>query len=125
MITNKSIDKNKKSKKGSNKITIYKITNDFNDIYIGATSNIDHRIKTYSGDPRVFKNQRLLYDSITKYGWNKHKITILETYESGIDPKTITNIEQRYIHNEYLTNPDRLLNLMIIGLPHGWNKKII
>lgn len=57
-------------------VGIYKITNPKGKVYIGQSINIERRFKTYS---RVnCKNQTLIYNSISKYGWENHKFEIIE-----------------------------------------------
>lgn len=52
--------------------TIYKITNPKGKVYIGQTNNIERRHSGYArGD---CKSQKLLYNSIRKYGWEAHKV---------------------------------------------------
>jgi len=56
---------------------IYKITNPNNKIYIGKTYCLRKRInghKSYS--KKGFKH--ILYNSIRKYGWDLHKIEVIE-----------------------------------------------
>lgn len=56
-------------------IGIYKITNPKNKIYIGQSKDIKHRISCYKS--AHCNHQVLLYRSIIKYGWNKHKFEII------------------------------------------------
>ena len=55
--------------------TIYKITNPKNKIYIGKTINLKRRISEYKS--LNCKTQKFLYNSIKKYGWEKHNIEII------------------------------------------------
>jgi group I intron endonuclease len=54
---------------------IYKIVSPKNKIYVGSTTNIEKRIKKY----RQYdcKGQKKLYSSLKKYGFDKHKISII------------------------------------------------
>lgn len=56
---------------------IYKITNPEGKVYIGQSSNIDKRWKTYKRLEDV-KSQPKLYESLKKYGWENHKWEIIE-----------------------------------------------
>lgn len=58
---------------------IYKITSPTNKIYIGSTSDFNKRIKHYRN--LDCKAQRKLYSSFLKYGFNNHKIEIIEYCE--------------------------------------------
>ena len=67
---------------------IYKITSPSNKIYIGQSIDIITRIKHYK--LLYCKAQRHLYASIKKYGWEKHKIEIIEEcLESELNKKEI------------------------------------
>jgi group I intron endonuclease len=58
---------------------IYKITNPNDKIYIGQSINIENRIKKYKS--LQCKGQRILYNSIKKYGWGNHVFEIIELVE--------------------------------------------
>lgn len=55
---------------------IYKITSPTGRIYIGQTLNFKERSYKYSIND--CKTQRKLYNSILKYGWDKHTIELIE-----------------------------------------------
>ena len=55
---------------------IYKITSPSNKIYIGQTINFEKRISKYKN--LHCKKQRKLYNSFIKYGFENHKIQIIE-----------------------------------------------
>ena len=57
-------------------VGIYKITNPTNKIYIGQSVDIKHRTKQYKN--LNVKSQPAIYNSIKKYGWEKHKFEIIE-----------------------------------------------
>lgn len=65
------------------KWTIYKIINPKGRIYIGKTNNFKKRL----GDYRNVNcsNQKLVYKSLKKYGFQNHKIEIIEEFESGVE----------------------------------------
>lgn len=57
-------------------IGIYKITSPSNKIYVGQSINIEKRFKQYK---RLdCKKQPKLYNSLLKYGWEKHIFEIIE-----------------------------------------------
>ena len=51
---------------------IYKITSPTGRVYIGQSVDIKRRIRVYRY-PEQVKSQRKLYDSLNKYGYEKHK----------------------------------------------------
>jgi group I intron endonuclease len=57
-------------------IGIYKITNPENKIYIGYTTDLYKRKSYYKLNKGI--GQTKLYNSITQYGWDKHKIELIE-----------------------------------------------
>lgn len=58
------------------KIGIYKIENPDGLIYIGQSKDLDRRIRSYKN--MKSRNQTKLKHSIDKYGWEFHKIEIIE-----------------------------------------------
>jgi group I intron endonuclease len=59
-------------------IGIYKITSPSNKIYIGQSINIDKRWEQYKKYPSSYKGQRMLFNSIQKYGIENHIFEIVE-----------------------------------------------
>lgn len=55
---------------------IYKITSPSGKIYIGSTYSMEYRHRYYSSGN--CKNQRKLYHSINKYGWENHTVEVVE-----------------------------------------------
>ncbi len=55
---------------------IYSITNPKGKRYVGQTTNYEMRIKRYRW--MAIKKQRLLYNSLLKYGFNAHVFEVLE-----------------------------------------------
>ena len=68
---------------------IYKITSPSKKIYIGKSINISYRLKKYKW--LQCKSQPKLYNSLIKYGFDKHKFEIIEQ----CDEKDL-NIRERY-----------------------------
>jgi group I intron endonuclease len=56
-------------------IGIYKITSPTNKIYIGQSINIENRVLKYKLND--CKNQKILYSSLKKYGFDNHNFEIL------------------------------------------------
>ena len=55
---------------------IYKITSPTGRVYIGQSVDVKKRIRAYRY-PEQVKKQRKLYDSLNKYGYEKHKFEIV------------------------------------------------
>jgi group I intron endonuclease len=106
----------KKTQKNYQRYYIYKITNPNGSTYIGATTDIEKRVKVYESDPRVYKNQTNLSKSIEKYGWSKHQLIILKTFEGNFSINELTDIEQNYILKEYMLDKKKNLNTIIKGI---------
>jgi len=70
---------------------IYKITTPSNRVYVGQTANLKNRIYHYSTND--CRNQKVLYNSLKKYGFDNCKFEILE--ETDID--NINDREMYYI----------------------------
>lgn len=105
---------------------IYKIINSLtNQVYIGQAINLKKRIYRYKVLDCV--NQKLIYQSLKKYGWEAHRLEILEVADS----KLLNNLETKYIkeHNTcWYNNPEYGLNILSIhstrkGIPHSSETK--
>ena len=85
-------------------IGIYKITNPEGKSYIGQSTNIEKRWKTY----REFhcKSQPTIYDSLKKYGYLNHKFEII----CECLKKELNELEQHYITYYNTLNTDVGLN---------------
>jgi group I intron endonuclease len=99
--------------------TIYKITNPNGAIYIGQTNDWSKRFKAYAKEE--CKNQKLLYNSLKKYGWKNHKLELL-LYS---DLKDSDTFEVKYIkeYNSYYKYNKLGLNLTKGGrgiIPSGY-----
>jgi len=77
-------------------IGIYKITSPSNKVYIGQSLNIEERKKHYIRINTV-KGQPKIFNSLQKYGWDKHNFDILE--ECDI---TLLNEREIYWKQYYL-----------------------
>lgn len=87
-------------------IGIYKITNPETKIYIGQTTDIEQRFKVYINCVSKIKTQKKIYNSIKKYGVDKHIFEIIE--ECCIDK---LNERERHWQDFYdVLNPNLGLN---------------
>lgn len=72
---------------------LYKIVSPSGKVYIGQTSNLNLRIRMYKY--KTCKSQKILYNSIKKYGWDKHIFTILKKLKTTLE--IIDALEIKYI----------------------------
>ena len=92
---------------------IYKITNPKGLVYIGQSTNYTKRISAYRLGH--CKGQIKLYNSIVKYGWEKHKVEIVQlTNESELN-----KLEAYYVDLFQSFNRVYGLNLRDGGGSHG------
>ena len=89
-------------------IGIYKITNPDNMIYIGQSVQIDKRIAKYIRIDKTVKNQTMLYRSLKKYTFAKHKLEILIECE-----QCDLNGWERYYQDYYTYTGHKLMNLRL------------
>lgn len=78
---------------------IYKITSPSGRIYIGQTINLIRRLGYYKGfrtPSSKIKNQRKLYPSLIKYGWENHTFEIIETFKSDNFLLELLNSQEKY-----------------------------
>ncbi len=101
---------------------IYRIVSPTNRIYIGKTFNLKRRIESYKG--LFCKGQRILFNSLSKHGWDKHIFEIL--FEDYCTNEYLSELEVNYIfkYNSFKEcNPEFGMNLTlggegVIGLKH-------
>jgi group I intron endonuclease len=71
-------------------IGIYKITNPKGKMYVGQSRDIEHRFYYYRLSSEWIKEQRKLYNSLKKYGYENHVFEIIEECsEETINEKEI------------------------------------
>lgn len=101
---------------------IYKITNPNGSVYIGKTTRLRARINHYRANNSL--NQKLIANSISKYGWDKHLFEVIDTFSgtsSGSDSKEIFWIRSNMSYRKQF--PDQKgLNLTIGGSGSIGNK---
>ena len=90
------------------KYYIYKITSPSNKIYIGQSTSIKTRFKSYKN--LHCKGQSLLYKSFVKYRVTNHIFEILEIFNNDIDISILNDKEIFYI-KYYKINSYKMLNL--------------
>jgi group I intron endonuclease len=92
---------------------IYKITNPSGCIYIGKTIRLKDRISKYKYCSGIEK-QRIIYNSIKKYGWEYH---IFEIIEETKDLNKLSDLEIFYINkfNSYSHANEKGMNLTLGG----------
>lgn len=93
---------------------IYKITSPTDNVYIGQTSNYRKRMNAYRS--LNCKDQPAVYNSLKKYGFEKHSIEIIE---SNIPEMCLNITETAYImiYNSYLNG---LNSTPFGGSNRGW-----
>src|SRR5438445_249449 len=94
---------------------IYKMISPTNKVYIGQTWNLYDRLKNYRN--YNCKNQSKLYNSLLKYGFEKHNFEILINFyfdKNEITKQIVTNTEQYYM-NYYREIGFKLLNIREAG----------
>lgn len=99
---------------------IYKITSPSGRIYIGKTVNLKSRLSSYKTSPS--KQQKLIYRSLLKYGYDNHGITVVK--EGLMSSELLSKYEIYFIKkfNSYFYNNKKLgLNLTTggEGVPGG------
>jgi len=75
-------------------ICIYKITNPDGKVYIGQTVNFMKRINAYKN--HRCKGQTIIYRSLVKYGFDAHKVEILEECD-----KDVLNERERFYQEKH------------------------
>lgn len=62
---------------------VYKITSPSGRVYIGITSNLIKRFSVYKSN--AVSRQTLIFNSIRKYGYENHKVEIMDTFTGDND----------------------------------------
>lgn len=97
-------------------VGIYKITSPIQSVYIGASTDIMDRIRSYKNVS--LKSQRLLRDSILKYGWDSHTFQIVHELPVDISPQVLHTYEKIYIEH-YRANNNRYPGMGGLNLTDG------
>jgi len=64
---------------------IYKITSPSGRVYIGKSQNLKSRLSSYRTLTGKVNTQRVLYNSLLKYGFKSHKIEVIDSFSSDSD----------------------------------------
>lgn len=87
---------------------IYKIESPSGRVYIGQAVDIERRFREYQKqNSSNYKNQRRLYNSMLKYGINKHIFSVIE--ECSVEE---LNIRERYWQEFYNVLSNKGLNCL-------------
>lgn len=89
-------------------IGVYKITNPSGKIYIGQSWNIKQREQNYLR--LECKGQPKLYNSLNKYGWNKHNFEIIHILPKDTTQEILNQHEIKY-WKQYLNNGFEMMNI--------------
>lgn len=92
---------------------IYKITSPNGKIYIGQSIKIKHRFKDYKS--YRCKSQRLIYNSLKKYGWENHIFEILVLGRFTTEELNILEIKYIKEYNSFRGLSETGLNLTTGG----------
>lgn len=93
-------------------VVIYKITNPQGKIYIGQTQDWVKRMRDYKNGKQL--KQYLINRSILKYGWENHKVELLQYFQlSEVDDAEIKFIKD---YNSYYKNNLNGLNMTYGGI---------
>lgn len=94
--------------------TIYKIVSPSNRIYIGKTYDLGKRTTHYRNN--LCKSQTLLYRSILKYGWDAHKLEIVEKIKST---QSFVNGKEMFWIRSYMSNYHKWPEIKGLNLTDG------
>ena len=96
--------------------TIYRITNPKGGVYIGKTSNFKGRMSNYKYLSGRVYTQKVLNNSLVKYGYDNHKIDIIETFKSTNE--YASGKEIFWIRN-YMSNLSKYRSMNGMNLTNG------
>jgi group I intron endonuclease len=90
---------------------IYKITSPSGRYYIGKTINLNGRLNNYKNHNN--KEQRIIYNSILKYGWENHVFEILGEFDVNV----LSEMEIKFIekYNSFQGKNPNGMNLTLGG----------
>lgn len=92
------------SKKNTSTIhnwVIYKITNPEGAVYVGKTKDFKGRVSNYRNLSKSVVRQKLIYNSLCKYGYENHKIDVLEQFDSTL---SYANGKEIFWIRSYMSN---------------------
>lgn len=83
---------------------IYRITSPAGKIYIGLTSNMRKRMSVYKYIHNSGSRQTLIYNSVRKYGWENHKVDVIDTFRSNVG---YANGKEMFWIKTYMSNRNK------------------
>lgn len=97
--------------------TIYRITNPEGRIYIGKTSDFKVRMRTYKSISGGGCNkQPILYNSLLKYGFDRHNVDILDSFNST---NSYANDKEMFWIRSFMSNLNKWRNGSGMNLNDG------
>jgi len=87
---------------------IYKITSPTGRIYIGQSKDILYRTRKYKTVSKSLHSQPKIYNSLLKYGWDKHNFEIIEECS-----EEQLNCRERYWQDHYDVTSKNGMNCML------------
>lgn len=94
---------------------IYKITSPSKRIYIGKTRQFKKRMANYRC-VEASKEQKLIHRSIKKYGFNNHKVEIIDKFESD---NSYSSGKEMFWIKTYMSNAAKYPNMLGMNLSDG------
>lgn len=96
------------------KFVIYKIENQLSQVYIGKTTNLKLRIRGHKYKNGYKKSE--LVESIKMYGWDNHKVTILEEF---IGDDGMADCKEIFWIRTYMSNKNKWPEMNGFNLTNG------
>lgn len=88
-------------------IVVYKLISPSGKVYIGQTRNCEKRKKNYK--LLQCKQQKILYNSLSKHGFDNHNFEILYTFPTDVDQNTL-DIYETFCYDQFLESGCQMLN---------------
>lgn len=95
---------------------IYKLTNPSGNIYIGKTYNLKGRMSNYKYIAGRVTSQRILANSLRKYGFENHKLDIIEQFNSNQDD---ANSKEMFWIRSHMSNINKWRDGVGMNLTNG------
>lgn len=100
---------------------IYSITSPKGKVYVGQTKNLYNRAKSHKSSAKSKRTEVILYNSIRKYGWENHCLSVLEECADELmNEREIFWIEKL---NSFCGKNKQGLNMSLggaVGNPQKW-----
>lgn len=95
---------------------IYKLVNPEGRVYIGCTMNMKCRVDNYRSLNQSCKRQRLLYESLVKYGYANHEMSVIDTFTSN---KSYACGKEIFWIRSYMSNVNKWPGMNGLNLSDG------